>query len=188
MGRFRPDRRLVGVVHPRAGARTRGAAGGPPGATCTFPQFNVTRWSDGRAASAGVVKRWPLYANAGHSGSFGAGLGVNHHRSDAPGDEASQTRASVRVQAEAGGPAPAGRYYTLLQATSFRDGWFVTAQYDPAAWPLALEWSRYGERGYHASTTTLRVALGDGGWSLRVGSVRDDDGRRAVFGVGYNGF
>jgi hypothetical protein len=146
-----------------------------------------SRWEDGQAGGVGAVYRFGLPTGA-HAASVGVGAGVNGWRSRAPGDADSDQGLSLRLQAESYGPAPGGHYYVLAQGSSFRDSWLATVQYDPSAWPLAFEWSRYGETGYHATTLTLRIALGDSRWSARVGAIDDDGGTRAFVGIGYNGF
>jgi hypothetical protein len=148
---------------------------------------SFARWADGQAGGVGAVYRFGLPTGE-HSASIGVGAGVNGWRSRAPGDTDSEQGLSARLQAESYGPAPGGHYYVLLQGSSFRDSWLATAQYDPAALPLAFELSRYGETGYHATTVTLRIALGRSGWSARVGGIDDDGGRHAFLGIGYNGF
>jgi hypothetical protein len=169
------------LVLVRALGDTRAAAPAP------LLSFSATRWGDGSAAALGAVARWHLGAVSDHALTAGAGAGLNHFESRVPGDKRSDSGASLRGQLEGQGPAPGGRYYALLQASSFRSGWFVSGQYSLGDSPLALELSRYGERGYHASTLALRWAVG-GGWSLRGGAVRDDEGSRGFVGVSYNGF
>lgn len=158
------------------------AADAPVLVTASF-----TRWSDGQAGGVGVVKRWSLWTGD-HTALLGAGAGANGYRSRAAGDDSSEVGLSLRLQAEAHGAAPGGAYFALVQASSFRNSWFATLQYDPKPLPVAFELSRYGETSYHATTATLRVATGIDRWSLRLGAVRDTSGSRAVIGVGYNGF
>lgn len=147
-----------------------------------------TAWSDGSAGALGVVQRWPVAAAGGHALTLGAGAGVNDYASHAPGNAEHRSGASLRAQAEADGPAPGGRYYALAQASSFRGGWFASGQYTLAGAAAGVELSRYGEDGYHATTAALRIGLGVAGWSLRLGAVHDDDGRRGFVGIAYNGF
>lgn len=169
------------LVLVRALGDTRGAEPAP------LLSASATRWGNGSALALGAVVRWALPAPAGHALALGAGAGLNHYESRAAGDGSSDSGASLRGQLEANGPVPGGRYFVLLQASSFRSGWFLSGQYSLGDSPLALELSRYGERSYHASTLALRWAVG-GGWSLRGGAVRDDDGSRGFIGIGYNGF
>jgi hypothetical protein len=136
---------------------------------------SYTRWSDGQAGGIGIVKRWSFAADA-HTVMLGAG------------DSYSDSALSLRLQAEAFGPAPGGDYYALLQASSFRSGWLASAQYAPAGWPVGFELSHYAETSYNASTATLRIATGIEGWWLRLGAVNDFNGTRALLGISYNGF
>lgn len=154
----------------------------PPLLTVAF-----TQWDDGQAGSLGAVWRFGLPTGE-HAASLGVGAGVNTYRSRAEGSDDDDAGLSLRAQAESYGPAPGGHYYVLTQGSTFRDSWFATVQYDPAAWPVAFELSRYGETSYHATTAALRVETGFKGWSLRVGAVHDDSGERAFVGIGYNGF
>jgi hypothetical protein len=148
---------------------------------------SYTRWSDGQAGGIGIVKRWSFPADA-HTALLGVGAGANGFSSRAPGDSYSESALSLRLQAEAFGPAPGGNYYALVQASSFRNGWLASAQYAPAEGPVAFELSHYAETGYHASTAIVRIATGVEGWSLRLGAVNDLNGTRALLGISYNGF
>jgi len=152
----------------------------------------ATRWADGQAVAVGAVRRWTLATRGSHAARLGLGGGLDHYRSRAVGDDTRRTGASLRAQAEMDGSlssgAPEVRYYTLAQASSFREGWFLSGQLSMPGAGAGLELSRYGDRGYHATTATLRLPLGAPGWSLRLGTVRDSDGRRAVLGLGWNGF
>jgi hypothetical protein len=164
------------------------ALGDPRAATpAPLVSATYTRWADGEAGGLGVVYRFGL-PTAEHAASLGVGAGVNGYRSRVPGEIDSETSLSLRLQAESYGPAPGGHYYVLGQASTFRRGWLATAQYAPAAWPVAFELTRYAETGYHATTAVLRLAVGGSGWWLRVGAVDDTGGRRALAGVAYNGF
>jgi hypothetical protein len=148
-----------------------------------------TRWSDGQSVAAGAAYRWTLAIGGGHALRAGIGAGIDHFRSRAEGDSPEKTGASLRAQAEADGAlGSAARYYLLAQATTFRDGWFATAQVGLNDAGAGLELSRYGDVDYHSTTAVLRLPLGAAGWTLRLGAVQDKDGRRALFGVGYNGF
>jgi len=148
---------------------------------------SYTRWSDGQAGGIGIVKRWSFAADA-HTVMLGAGAGANGFSSRAPGDSYNDSALSLRLQAEAFGPAPGGSYYALLQASSFRNGWLAAAQYAPAGWPVGFELSHYAETSYNASTATLRIATGIEGWWLRLGAVNDFNGTHALLGISYNGF
>jgi len=152
----------------------------------------ATRWTDGQAVAIGAVRRWTLTAQGSHAARLGLGVGLDHYRSRAVGDDTRRTGASLRAQAEVDGSLSSGtpevRYYTLAQASSFREGWFLSGQVSMPGAGAGLELSRYGDRGYHATTATLRLPLGAPGWSLRLGAVRDSDGRRVVLGLGWNGF
>jgi hypothetical protein len=149
----------------------------------------ATGWADGQSVAAGAVYRWTLAAGDGHALRAGLGAGIDHFRSRAEGDSTEDTGASLRAQAEADGAlGTAARYYLLAQGTSFRDGWFATAQLSLAGSGAGVELSRYGDQGYHSTTAVLRLPLGAAGWTLRLGAVRDDDGSRALVGLGWNGF
>lgn len=160
---------------------------GDPRATAPAPLLTAvgSRWADGRAAALALVPRWTLAGADGHTLRAGAGAGVEHFE-DRTGDDR-RSDASLRLQFEADGPLAAHRYYLLAQASSFRRGAFLTGQLALAGTPLALELSRYTDRGYRSSTGVVRWRV-DGGWSLRLGAVHDDSGTRALVGVVYNGF
>lgn len=149
-----------------------------------------TRWADGQSVAVGAAYRWTLAAGGGHALRAGIGAGIDHFRSRAEGDSPEETGGSLRAQAEADGALGAGaaRYYLLAQATTFRDGWFATAQVSLSDAGAGLELSRYGDESYHSTTAILRLPLGTAGWTLRLGAVQDNDGRRALAGIGYNGF
>ena len=53
---------------------------------------------------------------------------------------------------------------------------------------LALEWSRYHERGYQATNVGVRIALGSPRWFLRVGNNHAEGESRPYIGIAYNGF
>jgi hypothetical protein len=148
---------------------------------------SYVRWSTGDATAAGYTYRWAL-AGSTHQWIVGAGAGINdfHSRSDA--DAGHDTRPSARLQSEWQGPAPGGTYYALAQASSFRGSWLATAQYAPSAVPVALEWSRYHERGYQATNVGVRIALGSPRWFLRVGNNHAEGESRPYIGIAYNGF
>lgn len=167
---------------------------GAGGADAPAPLLSATatRWTDGQAVTAGVMQRWTALAAGGHALRLGLGAGLDHFRSRAAGDATRRSGASLRAQAEADGAIASGadspRYYLLAQGSSFRNGWFVTGQLALPAAGTGIELSRYGDESYHATTAALRLSLGAPGWSLRLGAVRDTDGRRAFVGIGYNGF
>lgn len=162
---------------------------GEPRAAAPAPLLTaaVSRWGDGQAGSVAWLKRAaPLQGT--HTLMLGAGVGADGWRSRSNTRRDSDAGVSLRAQAEAVGTLAGGGYYALAQVSTFRDTWFATAQFEPRGAPLAIELSRFGERSYHASTATLRFAVGAPGWSLRLGAVRDGEGRRVVVGIGYNGF
>jgi hypothetical protein len=163
----------------------------PAGADQPAPLLSATAtgWEDGLSVAAGGVYRWTLAAGDGHALRAGLGVGIDHFRSRAEGDSTEDTGASLRAQAEADGAlGSAARYYLLAQGTSFRDGWFATAQLSLPGSGAGVELSRYGDESYHSTTAVLRLPLGAPGWTLRLGAVRDDDGTRAIVGIGWNGF
>jgi len=147
----------------------------------------VSRWSGGEAGGVAAVKRVALLQGV-HSVMVGAGVGADGWRSRSDTQRDGDAGASLRAQAEGVGTLASARYYALAQVSTFRDTWFATAQLEPRGAPLAIELSRFGERSYHATTATLRLPVGAPGWSLRLGAVRDGEGRRLVVGIGYNGF
>lgn len=162
---------------------------GDPRAAAPAPLVSATytRWADGEAGGLGAVYRFGLPTGE-HAASIGVGAGVNGYRSTAGGRIDSDTGLSGRLQAESYGPAPGGHYYVLGQASTFRNGWLATAQYDPAPWPVAFELTHYAETGYRATTAALRLAIGRSGWWLRAGAIDDTGGTRGFVGVAYNGF
>jgi hypothetical protein len=148
---------------------------------------NYARWSGGEAAAAAAVYRWSIGGDT-HHWTVGAGLGVNDlHDRDGP-DAGHDTRSSARLQSEWDGPVPGGRYYALAQASTFRGSWLAVAQYAPAGWPVALEASRYHERGYQATNLGASFALGSTRWFLRAGNTHAEGVSRPYIGIAYNGF
>lgn len=145
------------------------------------------RWDTGEATAAGVVYRWSVGGDT-HRWVLGAGVGINDLHDRATPGAGHDTRSSARLQSEWFGPAPAGTYYALAQASTFRGSWLATAQYAPAGLPVAVEWGRYHERGYQATNLGLRIALGASRWFLRVGNTRADDASHPYIGIAYNGF
>lgn len=160
-----------------------------PGASqpATLVSASATRWATGEALGVGVVPRWSLAA--GDPGwTVGLGLGANHWRSRDAANPRRESGLSLRAQSEWLGALPGGRYYALLQASSFRNSGFATVQLSLAALPLALELSHYAETGYRASTAAVRWQLGGSKWSLRAGATRSIGHTQGLVGVGYNGF
>ncbi len=145
------------------------------------------RWDTGDATAAGIVYRWSVGGDT-HHWVVGAGAGINDFHDRADPAARHDTRSSARVQSEWYGPAPGGTYYVLAQASSFRGSWLATAQYAPSGLPVAVEWSRYHERGYQATNLGLRFALGSPRWFLRAGNTRADGESRPYIGIAYNGF
>lgn len=147
----------------------------------------ATRWSSGEAAAVGYVYRWKI-STGEQQWLVGAGAGANTFRSRAPGDESHESALSGRLQSEWFGPALGGSYYALAQGSSFRGSWFAALQYSPPGLPFAVEWSRYHESSYQATSAGLRIAIGVPHWFVRLGAVRADSQTRAFAGVTYNGF
>lgn len=145
------------------------------------------RWDTGHAAAAGYTYRWNLTGGA-HQWVVGLGLGVNEFRSRDGADPQHDVRASLRAQSEWSGPIAGGDYYVLLQGSSFRGSWLAAAQYAPSGWPLAVELSRYHERGYQATNAGVRIALGTSKWFLRLGNNRSEGRSQPYVGLAYNGF
>lgn len=148
---------------------------------------NFTRWSSGEAAGIGYVHRLAVAGDV-HRWVLGAGLGANAFRSRAAGDEQRESAVSARLQSEWFGPAPGGSYYALAQASSFRASWLATAQYTPAALPGAIEWTRYHERGYQATSVGVRLTLGAPRWFVRLGVTHAEGESRPYIGLAYNAF
>ena len=146
-----------------------------------------TRWSSGEAAGIGYVQRWAA-ADETHRWLLGAGVGANTFRSRDPADERRDSALSARLQSEWSGPAPGGSYYVLAQASSFRGSWLATGQYSPAALPVALDWTRYHERGYQATSIGLRISIGVPRWFVRLGATRAEGESRPYVGLAYNAF
>lgn len=153
----------------------------PPLLTAVYTDF-----STGRTGTLAYTHRWSL-ARGTHGFVVGLGAGANTYRSDeVPGDD--ESGLSLRGQAEAFGPAPAGSYYALVQASTFRDAWLALIQYQPTGLPVALEMYRQDQEGYQATTTALRIATGIERWFFRVGAVRTSGEYRPFVGVTFNGF
>jgi hypothetical protein len=145
-----------------------------------------TRWSTGAAGGIGYVQRWAVGGDT-HHWVIGAGAGANAFHSRDASDE-NKAALSARAQSEWFGPAPGGSYYALAQASSFRRSWLAAAQYSPAGAPVALEWARYHERGYQASSAGLRIATGVPRWYVRLGATHANAETRGYLGIAYNGF
>ncbi len=145
------------------------------------------RWDTGHAAAAGVTYRWNLTGGA-HQWVVGLGVGVNEFRNRDGVNSQHDVRASLRAQSEWSGPIAGGDYYVLLQGSSFRGSWLAAAQYAPSGWPLAVELSRYHERGYQATNAGVRIALGTSKWFLRLGNNRSEGRSQPYVGLAYNGF
>ena len=145
------------------------------------------RWSTGAATAAGAVYRWSVGGDT-HHWVVGAGLGVNDFHDRGDPDAGHDTRSSARLQSEWDGPMPGGRYYALAQTSTFRGSWLAVAQYAPTGWPVALEASRYHERGYQSTNLGVRLALGSTHWFLRAGQTRAEGESHPYIGIAYNGF
>ncbi|HET9644520.1 MAG TPA: hypothetical protein VFP68_14475 [Burkholderiaceae bacterium] len=146
-----------------------------------------TRWSTGEAASLGYTQRFAT-TDGPHRLVFGGGASVNRYRSrDPQTTDRGESGLALRAQAELSGPALAGSYYTLLQASTFRRSWFATAQYAPDAQRFGVELSRYHETGWQATSAVLRVSVVPR-WFVRIGLQRATGETRPFFGVAYNGF
>jgi len=145
------------------------------------------RWSTGEAAGIGYTHRWTMAGDA-HRWLLGAGAGANTFRSRAPGNEQHESGLSARLQSEWFGSAPGGSYYALAQASSFRGSWLATAQYSPSALPLSVEWTRYHERDYQATSAGVRVGTGVPAWFVRLGVTRAEGESHPYIGIAYNGF
>ena len=145
------------------------------------------RWDTGHAAAAGYTYRWNVGGDV-HQWVVGIGAGVNEFRSGQGAGAEHATRASARAQSEWFGPTIGGDYYVLLQGSSFHGSWLAAAQYAPSGWPVAVELSRYHERGYQATNVGVRLALGASKWFLRVGNNRSEGVSHPYIGIAYNGF
>jgi len=148
---------------------------------------NFVRWHTGEAGSLGYVYRWSLTSDP-HRWLVGAGAGINSFHNRGSGGDPSETRPSARLQSEWLGPAPAGNYYALAQASTFHSSWLLAAQYAPSALPVAAEWTRYHERGYQATSVGARISLGVPRWFVRVGTTRANGEYTPYIGIAYNGF
>jgi len=163
--------------------------GEPESGGAPLPLFSASyvRWKTGEAAAMGYVLRRELKSGP-HQVIGGAGVGVNHLVSGERPNRKEDFAASARLQLELQGPAPAGRYYLLGQASSFRRSALWVTQYSLDGTPLAFEGSLYHEQGYRAGSVGIRVALGQSGWSARLGTTRSNGDQRLYVGVSYNGF
>jgi hypothetical protein len=146
-----------------------------------------TRWNTGSTASVGYMHRWAL-TQGPHSWLVGAGIGANTFHSRAAGQN-NDNALSLRAQTELSGPAPGGRYYGLVQISTFRGQNFGLLQYDLADSPLGFEVSRLRERDYHQTAAAVRLALDQKkNWFLRGGVVKTPTETQPFIGVAYNGF
>jgi hypothetical protein len=146
-----------------------------------------TRWDTGSTASLGYMHRWALTQGT-HSWLVGAGVGANAFRSRTAGQD-DENALSLRAQTELSGPAPGGRYYGLLQASTFRDQIFGLVQYDLANSPLGFELSRLRESEHRQTVGAVRYALDSRKhWFLRGGLVKTPDDTQPFIGFAYNGF
>jgi hypothetical protein len=145
-----------------------------------------TDFSTGHAASVAYTHRWAV-AQGTYGFVVGVGAGANRFRSkDVPQDD--ESGLSLRAQAESYGPALAGSYYALVQASTFRNAWLALLQYSPSQWPVAFEISRQQQVTYQATTTALRFSTGFDRWFVRVGVVRAQEEYRPFVGVTFNAF
>lgn len=145
------------------------------------------RWNTGSTASLGYMHRWSLIQGT-HSWLVGAGAGANTFRSRGSGQD-NESALSLRGQTELLGPAPGGRYYALMQFSSFRGQVFAVAQYDLADTKLGFEVSRLVQTEYHQTGLALRYALDqDRRWFVRTGVVKTPEDRQVFIGLAYNGF
>ena len=146
-----------------------------------------THWDVGSTGSLGYMHRWAL-TSGDHAWSVGAGVGVNAFRSRTVSEE-NENALSVRAQSEVSGPAPGGRYYALVQLSTFRNQVFALAQYDVSNLPLGLELSAVNETGYHHTKLALRYALDSKRrWQLRAGAIFKADDTEPFIGLAFNGF
>ena len=153
----------------------------------TLVSATATGWSSGETFGVAVVPRWSLVS--GDPGwTVGLGLGADRWRSRDEFSPRQESGLSLRAQSEWQGPMPGGRYYALLQASSFRQSGFATFQYSLASLPLGVELSHYSETEYRASAVVLRLQLGGSPWFLRAGTTWTDGRTLGLVGITYNGF
>jgi hypothetical protein len=146
-----------------------------------------TRWDVGSTGSLGYMHRWAL-TSGDHAWSVGAGVGANAFRSSTASEE-NENALSLRAQSEISGPAPGGRYYALVQLSTFRNQVFALAQYDHGNSPLGLELSAVNETKYHHTKFALRYALDSKRhWQLRAGVILKADDTEPFIGLAFNGF
>jgi hypothetical protein len=146
-----------------------------------------TRWSTGEAAGVGFVYRWALPLQT-QNWLLGAGLGVNANRSWAPADVQNDSALAAWGQSEWFGPLAGGSYYALAQVSSYRSTWLATAQYQFANQLVSVEWTRYHERGYQATSVGFRFATGVPRWFVRLGVNRGNGETGPYIGLVYNAF
>jgi hypothetical protein len=149
-----------------------------------------TRWDTGSTAGAGYMHRWAL-TQGEHRWLVGAGAGANTFRSRGSAAEEEEDGLSLRAQTELSGPAPGGRYYGLVQVSTFRDQFFGLLQYDLAKSRLGFELSALSETGHRQRTAAVRLALDEKKrWFLRGGAITtlESDETQAFVGLAFNGF
>ncbi len=153
----------------------------PPLLSAVYSYF-----STGDTASVAYTHRWSLTSGP-HGLVAGLGVAGNSYRNrDRPSDD--ETGVSLRGQVEAYGPAPAGSYYALAQASTFRNAWLGLIQYNPSGLPFGFEMYRQSQEGYQATTTALRFNTGLDNWLFRVGVVYTSNEYRPFVGVAFNAF
>jgi hypothetical protein len=154
----------------------------PPLLTAVYTDF-----STGQTGSVGYTHRWAVSPAGPHGLVLGLGAAASTYRNEERPSE-DETKAALRGQAEAYGPAPGGGYYALLQASTFRSAWLGLLQYSPAGWPVGIEVMRQYQEGYQATTTALRFNPGIDRWYLRAGVVRTSEEYRPFVGITFNAF
>ena len=145
----------------------------------------VTRWRTGSALGVSGVLRRSL-ADGPHEWVVGAGVGADRFE-DRNGAEPSRSAASLRVQSEWFGPTPIGHYYSLIQASSFRQSRLLVLQHAFAGGP-AIELTHYHDRAFESVAAGVRIALPAPRWFWRVGALRAEGSTTPFVGLTYNAY
>lgn len=166
-----------------------GTAGTSVVAVKAWDQLKLTavhaRWNrEGRATSLALTKSLPQ-ALAGVQ--FAWGVHATDHRSLSDAPVPSDHGLGLKLSAEWQPQWAAGQGYFLLERASVFGTWVAVAQFKPKGRPVSIEWAAAGDdRWYVGRSVSLRYALPDSRWSLRLGRRQND--QRLFVGLNYNSF